>query len=141
MKTEIRRFVAVVSTLGLLASCAQTGALEVQNDNTNRAAQDAGTFADHDSIAKRYENTARALLVKVEEQKKLLQHYEDKSYLYGRQGQDFQSHTVALLRKYEQATKKSTSQAASHHKMALEAVKRNYAAPAEKPRQLSNRAP
>ena len=61
MKTKIRRFVAVVSTLGLLASCAQTGALEVQSNNTSGAAQGAGTFTDHDSIVKRYENTDKEI--------------------------------------------------------------------------------
>jgi hypothetical protein len=32
---------------------------------------------------------------KAEEQKKLLQHYEEKSYLYGREAQDLISHTGA----------------------------------------------
>ncbi len=54
MKTEIRRFIAVVSTLGLLASCAQTGALERQNDDMSGAAQVSSTSADHDSIVKGY---------------------------------------------------------------------------------------
>jgi hypothetical protein len=56
MKTEIRRFVAVVSTLGLLASCAQTGALERKSDNMSGAAQDSRTFADPDGIVKGDEN-------------------------------------------------------------------------------------
>ncbi|MDQ3186610.1 MAG: hypothetical protein M3Q16_09200 [Pseudomonadota bacterium] len=139
MKTGIGKFIAVVLTLGLLASCAQTGALEVQNDNTRKAAQNARTYADHDSLAKRYENTAKELRVKAEEQKKLLQHYDDKSYLYGRQGQDFQSHTLALMRKYEQAAEETITQAAFHHRMASELAKRDYAAPAETPRQRSKR--
>ena len=61
MKTELRRFVAVVSTLGLLASCAQTSALERQNDNMSGAAQSSSTFADNDSIVKGYENTAKEM--------------------------------------------------------------------------------
>ncbi|MEP6607015.1 MAG: hypothetical protein ABJA60_13005 [Nitrosospira sp.] len=61
MNTEIRRFVVVVSTLGLLASCAQTGALERQNDNMSGAAQSSSAFADHDSIVKGYENTAKEM--------------------------------------------------------------------------------
>jgi hypothetical protein len=134
MKTEIRKFVAAVSTLGLLASYAQAGPLQVQKDNTSVAAQNARTFSDHDGIATRYENTARELLVKVEEHKKLLQHYEDKSYLYGRHGQDFQSHNGALLRKYKLAAEKSTTQAAFHQKIASELERQNYAASAGIPR-------
>jgi hypothetical protein len=53
MKTEISRFVAVASTLGLLASGGQTGFLERQSGAT----QSTSTFADHD-IVKRYKNTA-----------------------------------------------------------------------------------
>ena len=61
MKTEIRRFVAVVSTLGLLASCAQTGAPESQNDNMSGAAQSTSAFAGHNTIVNRFENTAKEM--------------------------------------------------------------------------------
>jgi cystathionine beta-lyase/cystathionine gamma-synthase len=118
MKTEIRKFIGAVSTLGLLASYAQAGPFEVQDDNTSVATQNASTFAYHGGIARRYENKARELQVKVEEHKKLLQHYEDKSYLYGRHGQEFQSHTEAVLRKYKLAAEKAATQAAFHHGMA-----------------------
>lgn len=91
-----------------------------------------------ENLVQRYENTAKEMLVKVEEQKKRLQHYDDKSYLYGRAGQDFQSHTLALLRKYERAAEEATIQA-FHHGRALELAKRDHAAPAEKSRQLSSR--
>jgi hypothetical protein len=139
MKTEIRKFVAAVSTLGLLASCAQTGALDVGNDNTSVGAQSTRTSADHDSIASRYENMASELLVKAEEHKKLLQHYEDKSYLYGRRGQDSQSQAVALVRKYRRAAEKTATQATFHRRMASELAKVNYAASGEPTRQPSNR--
>lgn len=127
MKTEIGKFIAVVSMLGLLASCAQTGALEAANDNTRKAAQNARTYADHENLAKQYEHTAKELLVKAEEQKKLLRHYEDKSYLYGRQGLDFQSHTLALLRKYEQSAERTINQAAFHHNLASQLAQRDVA--------------
>ena len=86
----------------------------------------ARTYADHDSLAKQYENTAKKLLVKAEEQKKLLQHYEEKSYLYGRQAQDRQSHTWALLRKDEKVAKETIKQAAFHQKMAQGLAKGDY---------------
>jgi hypothetical protein len=138
MKTEIRKFVAAASTLGLLVACAHTGGLEAKNDNTSVASQ-TRTFIDHDSIARRYENMAKELLVKAEEHQKLLLHYEDKSYLYGRRGQDSQSQALALVRKYTLAAEKATTQAAFHHKMASELGKRDYVASGEPSRQLSNR--
>ncbi|MEP6606938.1 MAG: hypothetical protein ABJA60_12610 [Nitrosospira sp.] len=90
-----------------------------------------------ENLAQRYENTAKEMLVKVEEQKKRLQHYDDKSYLYGREGQDFQSHALALLRKYERAAEEATTQA-FHHGRALELAKRDNDTTAETPRQLSS---
>jgi hypothetical protein len=55
---------------------------------------------------------------KVEEQKQLLEHYEDKSYLYGRRAQDLQSHTAALVRHYEKTIKANIQEAALHRQMA-----------------------
>lgn len=127
MKTEIRKFIVVVSALGQLTSCVQTSAFELKNDDTSASAQNGRIFTDHDSIARRYENMAKELLVKAEEHKKLLEHYEDKSYLYGKRGQDFQSHKIALVRKYALAAEKAATQAAFHYRMASELAKRDYA--------------
>lgn len=135
MKTKLGTFVAVLSMLGLLASCAQTGPLEKRSDDIQKAAQNARTYADHDNLAKQYANTAKEIQVKAEEQKRLLQHYEEKSYLYGRQAQDIQSRTWALLNKYEQAVEENIHQAAFHQRMASELAKRDYATPAETPEQ------
>ena len=64
---------------------------------------------------------------KAEEQKKRLQHYEEKSYLYGRQAQDNKSHTAALLPRYERAVEDNVKLAAFHRNMAAELAKGNYA--------------
>lgn len=139
MSANVRRFYAALFMLGLLASCAQLGSLEVQNADTLRAAQNTRSNVDHDNLAKHYENTAKEMQVKVEEQKKLMQHYEDKSYLYGTNGQTFQAHTSAMIRSYERAARESLNEAAFHRKMAAELVKRDYATPAETPSQRNNR--
>jgi predicted small lipoprotein YifL len=131
MKTKIEKLLATLA-IALLASCAQMSPLEARDADIRKAAENARTYADHDRLAKQYENTAKELLVKAEEQKKLLQHYEEKSYLYGRQAQDHQSHTSALLNKYQQAAAETIKQAAFHHKMASELAKGDRA-------QLSNR--
>ena len=41
MKTKLGKFVAVLSMLGLLASCAQMGPLEAQNADIRKAAESA----------------------------------------------------------------------------------------------------
>ena len=61
MKTILRKFIATVSTLGLLSSCAQTEALEVQND-MSMPAQASGIFADTDSIERWYESKSKELI-------------------------------------------------------------------------------
>ena len=123
MKTKLGKFVSVLSMLGLLASCAQMGPLEAQNAAAHKAAATATTYTDHERLAKQYENSAKESLVKAEEQKKLLQHYEEKSYLYGRQAQDLQSRTSALLHKYQQTAEENIKQASFHHKVASELSK------------------
>ncbi|SEP30998.1 hypothetical protein SAMN05216316_2354 [Nitrosovibrio sp. Nv6] len=142
MKTKSGTFVGILAMLGLLASCAQMGPMEAQNDNIRTAATNARTYADHDKLVKQYQRTAKEMLVKAEEQKKLLQHYEEKSYLYGRQAQDKQSHTLALLHKYERTAEETMKQAAFHQKMALELAERGDTASAEIPsgRNLKNNA-
>jgi hypothetical protein len=127
MKSKIGKLFAALA-ITLLASCAQMGPLEAQNADIRKAAENARTYADHNRLAKQYESTAKELLVKAEEQKKLLQHYEEKSYLYGRQAQDHQSHTSALLNKYQQAAAETIKQAAFHHKIAAELAKGDHAA-------------
>lgn len=126
MKT--RKFFAVLS-LSLIAACAQVSPHEaVQNTNIRKAAQNARTRSDHDALTKYFEDAAKEMQTKAEEQKHLLEHYEEKGYLYGRQAQDLKSHTAALLRKYEASAEENIKEAAAHRQMALEQAKRDFAA-------------
>lgn len=121
-------FFAVLS-LAVLAACAQMIPHEaVQNANIRKAVQNARTRSDHDTLTKYFEGAAKQMRTKAEEQKKLLDHYEEKSYLYGRQAQDLKSHTWALARKYEETAEAYIKEAAAHRQMAAEAAQHNYAA-------------
>ena len=60
---------------------------------------------------------------KMHEQQQLLEHYEDKSYLYGRQAQDLQAHTDALARKYAQAIKTNAQEAMLHYQISFQRKK------------------
>jgi len=55
--------------------------------------------------------------VKVEEHKKLLAQYEAKSYLYGRQAEDFKAHCEALINAYEKAVEANLNMAKMHRQM------------------------
>lgn len=79
----------------------------------------------HEAVAKHYEDVARELQAKIHEQKQLLAHYEDKSYIYGKRAQDLQAHTDALIRKYETAAKENLKEAALHRQLALKLKENN----------------
>ena len=82
------------------------------------AAGGATTRDDHEAVAKLYEDAATELQAKLAEKKELSEHYEDKSYLYGRRAQDLQSHTNALIRNYEKTVRKNLQAAAAHRQIA-----------------------
>ena len=80
--------------------------------------ENARTPADHAALSTYFENLAAEMRIKAEEQRQLLQHFQEKSYLYGRQAQDRKSHTWALMHRYEQAAKTSLGKAAWHRRLA-----------------------
>ena len=138
MEKEMIKLVVAISTLGLLTACSETGAIEAKKDSTSVSAQNIRPFVDHDGLARRYENRARKLLEIAAEHEKRLQYYEDKSYLYGRRGQDFQAQAIALARKYNLDAKKASAHAAFHRRMS-ELAKRDNATAGEPLRQVSSR--
>lgn len=133
MKTK--NIFAALSVIGFLASVSPF-ATATENPDILAAARNAVTRSDHEAVAKSYEDEARQIQAKVEEQKELLEQYENKSYLYGRRAQDLQSHTVALLRKYEQIVNEDIKEAAAHRQMASKLGQNDRAA--SDPQQLVN---
>jgi Skp family chaperone for outer membrane proteins len=126
-------FLTVLSMIGLVASvsssatAAQPAIYPVDTSEIRAAARNATTRSDHEAVAKYYEDAATQMQAKVKEQKELLEQYQDKSYLYGRQAQDLQSHTEALVRNYEQAATTNIQEAALHRQMASK-LEENHAA-------------
>jgi hypothetical protein len=74
---------------------------------------------DHEVVAKHYDDVAIQAQAKVKEQKELLEQYQNKSYLCGRQAHNLQSYTEALIRDYEQTVTATVLEAAMHRQMAL----------------------
>ncbi|MDQ3186507.1 MAG: hypothetical protein M3Q16_08665 [Pseudomonadota bacterium] len=119
MKTK--KIPAITAVLGLLVSCTPMSPYEaIDSPVLHKAVQNARTSSDHDALAKNFENLAREMQLRAAEQRRLFEHYQDKGYLYGRQAQDQQSHTWALMHRYEQAVEKSFAKAAAHRQMAAE---------------------
>jgi len=88
---------------------------------------EAESSKNHETVAKYYEDSAAEMRAKAQEQKLLLDQYEDKSYLYGKKAQDLQAHTTALIRRYEQAAEADAKKADTHRKIASR-LKDNLAA-------------
>lgn len=129
MKTKFGKFFAALSMVGLLASLSPsaTASQPVDTPEIRAAAEKAVTRSDHEAVAKSYEDAAQKMQAKVKEQTELLEHYENKSYLYGRQAQDLQSHTYAQVRNYEQAVEVNIREASLHRQMASK-LEENHAA-------------
>ena len=121
----------IIALLALLNPFA-TAAEQLDAPEIRAAAASATSQSEHEDVAKQYEDAAAQMQAKAAEKKALLEHYEDKSYLYGRRAQDLQSHTHALIRNYEKAVAENMRAAAFHRQMAskFNELNENHAASA-----------
>lgn len=108
MKTKM--LIPLLFCLGILAACAE------MNPHPMDMSQ-AVLNADHEALAKHYDETADQMQVKVDEHKKLLSRYESKAYLYGRQAQDLKTHCYSLINSYEKAVEENRKMAELHRQM------------------------
>lgn len=112
MKTKL--LITLILTLVLLDGC---GGINPHPMDMSQAVQNASSKADHEALAEHYEEAAAEMQTKVDEHKKLLTQYQAKSYLYGRQAEDFKAHCEALINAYEKAVKANLSMAKMHRQM------------------------
>ncbi|MDI1275981.1 hypothetical protein [Methylobacter sp.] len=112
MKTNT--LITLFLTVGLLSACAE---MNPHPMDMSQAVQSASSKADHEALAEHYEEAAKAMQDKVEEHKKLLSQYQSKSYLYGRQAEDFKAHCERLIDVYEKAAKENLEMAKMHRQM------------------------
>lgn len=112
MKTKL--LISMVVATGILAACAE---MNPHPMDMSQAVQNASTKADHENLAKHYEEAAKELQIKVDEHKKLLSQYQAKSYVYGKQADTLISHCRTLINAYEKAVEANMSMAAMHRQM------------------------
>jgi hypothetical protein len=111
----------VLLTVGVSSSTAKA------EDLSDRTAAQAVVSPDkHGVLAQHFEVTAKGMQQKADEQKKLLEQYEQ-IQLYGWQSHNLKSRTTALIRKYEEAARSNMKEAAAHRQMAQS--KPTYATP------------
>ena len=107
-----------LAVLGLLASCAH---LDPHPMDMSSAIRNAKTKADHNALARHYEDAAKRMQEKAQVQKNKLAEYEVHSYYYGRVTEDLKEHTKALVRLYEEAAEANTKLAGAQRQMAEQA--------------------
>ncbi|MDD4906432.1 MAG: hypothetical protein PHD39_09780 [Methylobacter tundripaludum] len=112
MKTKL--LITLALTLGLLSACAE---MNPHSMDMSQAVQNATSKADHEALAQHYEEAAKEMQIKVDEHKKLLSQYQSKSYLYGRQAEDFKAHCERLIDVYEKAAEENLKMANMHRQM------------------------
>ena len=108
---------AAVAILGLMISCT----INPHPMDMTEAVQSAKTRADHEALAKHYEDAAKEMQEKADDHKKMLGKYEANKALYGKQASSLISHCQGLVRIYEQGAAENRSMAESHRQMAAEA--------------------
>jgi len=112
MKTQL--LITLALTLGLLSACAE---MNPHPMDMSQAVQSASSKGDHEALAQHYEEAAKEMQVKADEHKKLLSQYQSKSYLYGRQAEDFKAHCLRLVDVYEKAAEENLKMAKMHRQM------------------------
>lgn len=75
---------------------------------------------DHASLVKYYETMAADAKMHLYENKSQLDAYESHPYYFGRQGQDFRSHTQANIQEYEKQLNESLRNVELHKKILSE---------------------
>ena len=117
-----------VSLLVLLTTGVPLNTARAENLTDQPATPATLSGSEHSVLAQHFEDVAREMQAKADEQKKLLEQYEQIK-LYGWQSHNLKSRTAALIRKYEQGARSNMKEAAAHHQIAQS--KRNYATPGD----------
>jgi endonuclease III len=112
---KIKLLIPLFLTLGLFAACAE---MNPHPMDMSQAVQNATSKADHEALAKHYEEAADEMQVKVDEHEKLLSQYQSKSYLYGKQAETFKQHCQVLINAYGSAVDANRAMAEAHRGMA-----------------------
>lgn len=121
------RMLLAILLLFSLISCGHTHFYDaVQDTGARRAAIESARLRnDHDALSRYFEDLAREMQGKAREKKQLLDHYESKSYLYGRRAENLKSHTEAGVRRYENIARRSLREADAHRRLACESARQS----------------
>jgi outer membrane murein-binding lipoprotein Lpp len=111
-----RKFASFIAAGFLITGCATAPkphdwAHDVQTAETREA---------HQKLAEHYEDVARQMKAEADEERRILDQYQRKPYLYGKRIHDLSSHTNAMIMDFEAAAKESRQMAEYHRQLAGE---------------------
>lgn len=109
------KYFAVLLTLTLLVACATMDSRTSAQDIEARHTTQNGSDFDHDALAKQYEDLAKDMQAKVQEQKEIFKH-KSRSSRFGKHGKNIKSHVAYKIQKYEKAAQENLDKAAYHRK-------------------------
>jgi hypothetical protein len=111
---KAKLLIALLLALGLATACSEMVSHPM---DMTQAVENAKSKADHEALARHYEEAARDMQLKADEHKKLLSQYEAKGYLYGKQALDLQAHCRRLINAYEKAAEENLEMARLHQQL------------------------
>jgi DNA repair exonuclease SbcCD ATPase subunit len=114
---KLRTALVIFSISGLLASCAHIEPNPYPGDMAS-AVRSAETSDDHEALARRYDDLARSMQTKAEQQKRTVEEYKRHAYYYGRQTDDQIESAQALVQVYQDAANAYTNLAHYHRRVA-----------------------
>lgn len=115
---QLRNAFVILAIAALSASCAH---VDPHPMDMSAALQNARTRADHEALAKHYDEAAKKMQAKADRQKRMLAEYQKHRHYYGRRAEDLMEHSQALLRVYEEAAKANENLAHYHRLLAEDA--------------------
>jgi len=109
---------ALVLAASVTASCASK--TERTPQDWAQAAQKAETAADHEQLAKHYDELAQTLQASADEERRMLTEYQRRPHRYGRRIKDLRARSIALVRDFEATARDNRAMADFHRQMAAE---------------------
>ncbi|WP_292990262.1 hypothetical protein, partial [Nitrosomonas sp.] len=120
MKTATIQYFTVLSIFAFMMIVLPAGVLAAeQGTQVDSTAINAAGNTDHETLAHYYEDQAKEMEAKIQEQVEAFNHKPSTSFL-GRNGQRIKKHVVYKIHEFEKAAAESLEKAAYHNKMAEE---------------------
>ena len=120
MKTETIKYFTILSIFAFMVIAMPMSSIAAeQGEAVNTTILNGKGNVDHNVLTHYYEDQAKEMQAKIEEQVEAFNHKPSTSFL-GRNGQRIKKHVIYKIHEYEKAAKENLQKAAYHEKMAEE---------------------